>query len=66
MAKSKDLKRLYRYSKVLDALECLKLYKGQQEDGNKTLITALIKADRVIRGRRAARVRQTTITSFFK
>ena len=30
------------------------LYKGQQEEGNKTLITALIKAERVIRGRRVA------------
>lgn len=50
----------------LDALERLKLYKGQQEDSNETLITALIKAERVIQGHRAARVRQTTITSFFK
>ena len=37
-----------------------KLYKGQQEEGNKTLITALIKAERVIRGRQVAQVKQTT------
>ena len=82
MAKSKDLKRLYnapdkesdnevepqviKLDEALDALERLKLYKGQQEEGNKTPITALIKAERVIQGRRVARVKQTTITSFFK
>ena len=58
--------QVIKLNKALDALERLKLYKGQQEDSNKTLITALIKAERVIRGRRAARVKQTTITSFFK
>jgi len=58
--------QVIKLNKALDALERLKLYKGQQEDGDETLITALIKAERVIRGRRATRVRQTTITSFFK
>ena len=58
--------QVIKLDEALDALERLKLYEGQQEDGNETLITALIKAERVIRGRRAARVRQTTITSFFK
>ena len=37
-----------KLNKALNALKRLKLYKGQQEDGNKTLITALIKAERVI------------------
>ena len=58
--------QVIKLDEALDALEHLKLYEGQQEDGDETLITALIKAERVIRGRRAARVRQTTITSFFK
>ena len=40
-----------KLNKALDALERLKLYKGQQEEGNKALITALIKVERVIRGR---------------
>jgi len=40
--------QVIKLNKALDALERLKLYKGQQEDGNKTLITALIKAERVI------------------
>ena len=46
--------QVIKLNKALDALERLKLYKGQQEDGDKTLITALIKAERVIRGRQAA------------
>ncbi len=58
--------QVVKLNEALDALERLKLYKGQQEDSNKTLIIALIKVERVIRGRRATRVRQTTITSFFK
>jgi len=45
--------QVIKLNKALDALERLKLYKGQQEDSNKTLITALIKAERVIQGRRA-------------
>ena len=43
--------QVIKLDEALDALERLKLYKGQQEEGNKTLITALIKAERVIRGR---------------
>jgi len=58
--------QVIKLNEALDALERLKLYEGQQEEGNETLITALIKAERVIRGRRVARVKQTTITSFFK
>ena len=54
MAKSKDLERLRRHSEAFNALERLKLYEGQQEEGNETLITTLIKAERVIRGRRVA------------
>ena len=41
--------QVIKLNEALDALERLKLYKGQQE-GNETLITALIKAERVIRG----------------
>ena len=40
--------QVIKLNKALDALKRLKLYKGQQEEGNKTLITALIKAMRVI------------------
>ena len=40
--------QVIKLDKALNALERLKLYKGQQEEGNKTLITALIKAERVI------------------
>jgi hypothetical protein len=78
MAKPKGLERLRRYGvsereRQQIRVYCRKnpgnrcsLYEGQQEEGNETLITALIKAERVIRGRRVARVKQTTITSFFK
>ena len=41
--------QVIKLNKALDILERLKLYKGQQEEGNKTLITALIKAERVIK-----------------
>ena len=37
-----------KLNKALDTLKRLKLYKGQQEGGNKALITTLIKAERVI------------------
>ena len=40
--------QVIKLNKALDALERLKLYKGQQEEGNKALITALIKVERVI------------------
>ena len=40
--------QVIKLNKALDVLKCLKLYKGQQEEGNKTLITALIKAEKVI------------------
>ena len=40
--------QVIKLNKALDVLKHLKLYKGQQEEGNKTLITALIKAERVI------------------
>jgi hypothetical protein len=40
--------QVIKLNEALDTLEHLKLYKGQQEEGNKTLITALIKAERVI------------------
>ena len=40
--------QVIKLDKALDVLEHLKLYKGQQEEGNETLITALIKAERVI------------------
>jgi hypothetical protein len=43
--------QVIKLDEALDALERLKLYEGQQEDGDETLITALIKAERVIRGR---------------
>ena len=45
---SKVKPQVIKLNKALDVLKCLKLYKGQQEEGNKTLITALIKAERVI------------------
>jgi len=40
--------QVIKLDEALDALERLKLYEGQQEEGNETLITALIKAERVI------------------
>jgi len=40
--------QVIKLDEALNALECLKLYEGQQEEGNKTLIIALIKAERVI------------------
>jgi len=61
-----DKPQVIKLDEALDALERLKLYKGQQEGGNKALIATLTKAERVIRGRRAVRAKQTTITSFFK
>ena len=41
--------QVIKLNEALDVLERLKLHKGQQEEGNKTLITALIKAERVIK-----------------
>jgi Mor family transcriptional regulator len=43
--------QVIKLDEALDVLERPKLDKGQQEEGNKTLITALIKAERVVRGR---------------
>jgi hypothetical protein len=40
--------QVIKLNKALDILKRLKIYKGQQEEGNKTLITALIKEKRVI------------------
>ena len=40
--------QVIKLDKALDALERLKLYKGQQEGGNKALIATLTKAERVI------------------
>ena len=40
--------QVIKLNEALDALERLKLYKGQQEGGNKALIATLIKAERVI------------------
>ena len=42
-----------KLDKALDVLERLKLYKGQQEGGDKALIATLTKAERVIQGRQA-------------
>ena len=43
--------QIIKLNEALDALERLKLYKGQQEGGDKALITTLTKAERVIQGR---------------
>ena len=40
--------QVIKLNKALDVLEHLKLYKGQQEGGNKALITTLTKAEIVI------------------
>ena len=40
--------QVIKLNEALDVIKRLKLYEGQQEEGNKTLITALIKAERVI------------------
>ena len=61
-----DEPQVIKLDEALDALERLKLYEGQQEGGDEALIATLTKAERVIRGRRAVRAKQTTITSFFK
>ena len=41
--------QVIKLNEALDALERLKLYKGQQEEGNKTLIIALIKVESNLR-----------------
>ena len=46
-----DEPQVIKLNEALDALERLKLYKGQQEGGDKALIATLTKAERVIRGR---------------
>ena len=40
--------QVIKLDEALDALERLKLYEGQQEEGDEALITALIKAEKVI------------------
>ena len=40
--------QVIKLDKALDVLECLKLYKGQQEGGGEVLITTLTKVKRVI------------------
>ena len=40
--------QVIKLDEALDALKRLKLYKGQQEEGDEALIIALIKAERVI------------------
>ena len=46
---NKEVKlQIIKLNKALNVLEYLKLYKGQQEDSNKTLIIALIKAEKTI------------------
>jgi hypothetical protein len=49
--------QVIKLNEALDALERLKLYKGQQEGGNEALIATLTKAERVIRGRRAVQAK---------
>ena len=39
--------QVVKLDEALDVLEHLKLYKGQQEEGNKTLIIAFIKVEKV-------------------
>ena len=46
-----DEPQVIKLNEALDALERLKLYKGQQEGGDEALIATLTKAERVIQGR---------------
>lgn len=51
---------------ALEALRLLTLYEEQQQDGNIDLLRELYKAERSIKARGIERVRQSTITEFFK
>lgn len=54
-----------KLNKAIEALQKLRLYKEQQEDGKREVITTLLRHERRIQGRRLQNTKQTTIKSFF-
>ena len=54
-----------KLNKALQALQKLRLYKEQQEDSKRDLITALIRHERRIQSQRARNTKQKTITTYF-
>ena len=54
-----------KLNKAMEALQKLRLYKEQQEDGKKEVITTLLRHERQIQRQRLQNTKQTTIKSFF-
>ena len=54
-----------KLNKAIKALQKLRLYKEQQEDSEREVITTLLRHERRIQGRRLQNTKQTTIKSFF-
>lgn len=54
-----------KLNKAIEALQKLRLYEEQQEDGEREVITTLLRHERRIQGRRLQNTKQTTIKSFF-
>ena len=54
-----------KVDEALQALQKLRLYEEQQEDGDTDLVTALTRHDRRIRGRRIRNTKQNSITAYF-
>ena len=54
-----------KLNEALEALQTLRLYEEQQEDGDREVIVTLLRHDRRIQGRRLQNTKQVAITSFF-
>ena len=54
-----------KLNKAIKALQKLRLYKEQQEDSEREVITTLLRHERRIQGRRLQNTKQMTIKSFF-
>jgi len=54
-----------KLDEAIEALQKLRLYEEQQEDGEREVITTLLRHERRIQGRLLQNTKQMTIKSFF-
>ena len=54
-----------KLNEAIEALQKLRLYEEQQEDGEREVITTLLRHERRIQGRRLQNTKQMTIKLFF-
>jgi len=54
-----------KLNKALDALKKLYLYKEQQEDYNRDVITTLLRHEQRLQNRRSQNTKQQSITTYF-